>query len=386
MRPDRINRWMIPLTILLSLLFVIFGNKLITHDNPIFETVESAPVVKGEVTEIIGVYEDENEFTGEKIKEIAFRVTSEENPNKGEDLVAIQTISEALAISPKDVEVGDKVLLYNFHNEDFNTDWVFEEYVRTGPLMILGLIFFLLLILFGRSKGFRTLVTLVLTLLGIFFVYIPAILNGWNIYGSTLAIVVYMTLMTLIIVSGGNRKTTAAVVGCLGGIGVAALLVLIMDGALKLTGIVNDESVFLMMINPENPIDLKGVFFGAIIIGAMGAIMDVAMSISSALHEISEQVAGITPSKLFSSGMTIGRDIMGTMSNTLILAYIGSSLSVVLLLITYNPTLMNLMNKEFVVVEVLQALAGSMGILLTIPLTSIASSILYKRKHNEEAV
>lgn len=386
MRHDRITRWIIPLTILLSLVFIFLGNRVVTYENAIFEQVESTAIIEGSVTEIIGVYDEENEFTGEILKEIAFRVDSVTDPYKGEELVAIQTISEALAITPKAVEVGDKVLLYNFYNEDFNTDWVFEEYVRTGPLAILGIVFALLLIVFGRSKGLRTLVTLVLTLLGIFFVYIPAILNGWNIYLATLAIAVFMTLMTLIIVSGGNTKTLAAIIGCLGGVGAAAILVLVMGGALKLTGIVNDESVFLMMINPEDPLDLKGIFFGAILIGAMGAIMDVAMSISSALYELSRQATGMTPSKLFQSGMTIGRDIMGTMSNTLILAYIGSSLSVVLLLITYNPTLTNLLNKEFVVVEILQALAGSMGILLTIPLTSIASSLLYKKVHNEEGL
>ena len=159
----------------------------------------------------------------------------------------------------------------------------------------------------------------------------------------------------------------------------AALLVLIMDQFLSLTGIVDEDSIYLLLMNPDKPIDLKGIFFGAIIIGAMGAIMDVSMSISSALYEINEKYAARGFKELVESGISIGRDIMGTMANTLVLAYIGSSLSIVLLLITYNPSLIDLLNRELVVLEILQALIGSMGILLTLPLTAIVSAFLYTR-------
>ena len=134
------------------------------------------------------------------------------------------------------------------------------------------------------------------------------------------------------------------------------------------------------MMNPENPIDLKAIIFGAIVIGAMGAIMDVAMSISSALYEMREKYAATNFTQLFSSGMTIGRDIMGTMANTLVLAYIGGSLSIVLLLITYSSSVLDLLNREMVIVEMLQAIVGSMGILLTLPLTAFVAGILYSKK------
>jgi uncharacterized membrane protein len=132
-------------------------------------------------------------------------------------------------------------------------------------------------------------------------------------------------------------------------------------------------------MNPDHPIDLKSIFFGAIVIGCMGALLDVSMSISAALYEIKEKYAANTFSQIVSSGMTIGRDTIGTMANTLILAYIGSSLSIVLLLITYNPSMLDLLNREMVVIEIMQALIGSLGILLTVPLTSIASGLLFAR-------
>ncbi|MDW7662209.1 MAG: YibE/F family protein [Bacillota bacterium] len=371
------------MTVLISVAFIFFGNKVASSKMDVLMGDEGFQIEKVKVTEIIEVYDESltsDEDSELVMKDIAFRAKIISGELKGESIVAIQNLNSYMMVLPKEVAPGDKILIYNVHNEDFNTDWVYGEYIRTDALMILGAVFVVLLLIFGRIKGMQTIVSLVFTVLAIFTVFVPSILSGFNIYLSAIVICIYITIMTLIIVSGVNRKTVAAVIGCIGGITVAALLVLMMDGVLNLTGLVNEESAYLLMLNPENPIDLKGVFFGAILIGAMGAIMDVAMSISSSLHEIMETSNTIGMKKLIKSGMTIGRDIMGTMSNTLILAYIGSSLSIVLLLITYNPSLLDLLNREIVVIEILQALAGSLGILFTIPLTAMASGILYTRK------
>lgn len=369
-------------TVLLSVAFIFFGNKVASSKMDVLMGDDGFQIEKAKVTEIIGVY-DESVTTGENseiMKDIAFKAEITRGELKGENVVGIQNLNSYMMVIPKEVAVGDKILIYNVYNEEFNTDWVYGEYVRTDALMILGAVFVILLLFFGRIKGLQTLISLTFTVLAIFTVFVPSVLSGFNIYLSAIVICIFITIMTLIIVSGINRKTITAIIGCIGGITVAASLVLMMDGVLHLTGLINEDSAYLLMLNPENPIDLKGVFFGAILIGAMGAIMDVAMSISASLYEILETTKTIGMKKLIQSGMTIGRDIMGTMSNTLILAYIGSSLSVVLLLITYNPSLLDLLNREVVVIEILQALVGSMGILFTIPLTAIASGFLYTRK------
>lgn len=370
-------------TILLSVAFIFFGNKVASSKMDVLMGEDGFQIEKAKITEIIGVYEESlasNENSGLMIKDIAFNAEITSGDLKGMSVVGIQNLNSYMMIMPKEVSVGDKILIYSVHNDVFNTDWVYGEYIRTDALMVLGAVFVILLLIFGRIKGMQTIVSLAFTILAIFTVFVPSILSGFNIYRSAIIICIFITIMTLIIVSGVNRKTIAAIIGCLGGITVAAVLVLMMDSVLNLTGLVNEESAYLLMLNPENPIDLKGVFFGAILIGAMGAIMDVAMSISSSLLEITETSNNVGAKKLMQSGMTIGRDIMGTMSNTLILAYIGSSLSIVLLLITYNPSLLDLLNREVVVIEMLQALVGSMGILFTIPLTAMASGILYTRK------
>jgi uncharacterized membrane protein len=124
-------------------------------------------------------------------------------------------------------------------------------------------------------------------------------------------------------------------------------------------------------------VDLRGVIFAAIIIGATGAVMDVAISIASSLHELNDQLEHPTFGTLLKSGFVIGRDMMGTMANTLVLAYIGSSLATVVLIVAYNASLTSIFNKEMIVVEVEQALVGSLGILSAIPLTSLLAAWFY---------
>jgi len=159
-----------------------------------------------------------------------------------------------------------------------------------------------------------------------------------------------------------------------------------MDSALHLTGIVDDQSRYLINLPGDLKLNLKAIIFAGIIIGAMGAIMDVAVSLASSLWEIKEQVKSISFKELFRSGVTIGRDIMGSMADTLILAYIGSSLTVVLILTIFSGSLLGLFNSEMIAVEILQALAGSIGILFAMPLTAFFSSIIYLRKKDDKSL
>jgi uncharacterized membrane protein len=192
--------------------------------------------------------------------------------------------------------------------------------------------------------------------------------------------------MTPLLVIGYNKKSLAASLGCLGGLAVSGIIIVVMDRLLHLTGVVDENSRYLSNLPLDNPINLKAIIFAGIIIGAMGAVEDVATSIASSLWEIKDKAGNIKFEALFRSGITIGRDIMGSMSNTLILAYIGSSLSVVLILSVFSGSLLALLNMEMIVVEILQALIGSLGILFSMPLTALVCSIIYlKDKKTEEA-
>jgi len=173
--------------------------------------------------------------------------------------------------------------------------------------------------------------------------------------------------------------------GCASGVLAAALLTVISDKIMHLTGFIDEHSVYLQAMNDEGgSIDLRGLIFAMITIGAMGAVMDVAMDISSSLCELHRHAPDLSFKELFKSGMNIGRDVMGTMANTLVLAYIGSSLCSILLRVSYAGSLMEMLNTESIAVELLQAIIGSLGILLTIPLTALICSARYTGKTAEK--
>lgn len=376
------------ITLILSALFIYYGHQIASQELTHFDGTDATPVASGKVVDIIqhqidtielsetDSYQDEN---------IVFSVHINSGEHKGQTVKAYQNLSTFVLVQMKAVEVGDRVVLYNYSNEDYGTEWTLGEYQRTHILFYMGLAFSILLLVFGRFQGLHTIVSLGFTTLSVFAVFLPAILSGQNIYLWSIIICTYIILMTLIIISGINTKSITAMIGCFGGVIIAGVLTKFFDIFLKLTGFINEDSAYLMFINPDQALDLKAIIFASIIIGAMGAIMDVAMSISSSLFELSETQPNLVFKDLLKSGLTIGRDIMGTMANTLILAYIGSSLSFVLILISFNTSLMDIINREMVIVEIFQALVGSYGILFTIPLTAIIAGILYPKYHQRKA-
>ncbi len=297
--------------------------------------------------------------------------------NKGEKIKAIQYIDGYMKNVSVPVNEGDKVYLYYSTDGEFAGKWLFADYNRFNKIIWLAVLFFAFLIMFGKYQGFNTIISLGLTCGQIICVFIPAVLSGNNIYLWSIITCIYTITMTIIIVYGINKKSICAAFGCYAGVCLASIITLIMDKVLKLTGYLNAESFQLTQIG----IDIKALIFGAILIGAVGAIMDIAISISSSLFEVRENADVITVPDLISSGYTIGRDILGTMSNTLILAYIGSSLSVILVLIVYSPSPLELLNREQIIVELLQSLVGIIAILGTIPLTTLICSFMYGRKN-----
>ncbi|HEY5583295.1 MAG TPA: YibE/F family protein [Ruminiclostridium sp.] len=370
-------------TIIISIILLYLGNKVTSHNLNILSGSEGVSAEKAQVIKIIKTKPVEYDLGGDKPevgKDISFTANILSGKQKGTQITALQTVDPFTGTSLKEVEAGDKVILYKLDNVGDEVEWVLGEYLRTDSLLILGIAFLIFLIIFGHFKGFNTILSLIFTFAAIFTVFVPAIIQGYNIYFWSIITCLFIIIVTLLIVYGANKKSLAAGIGCLVGVLVSGILTLFMDNVLRLTGLVSEESMYLVRINPNHPIDIKAIIFAAILIGAIGAIMDVSMSIAAALAEFKEKLEYTPLSLLFKSGISIGRDIMGTMANTLILAYIGSSLSVVLLLISYNSSLLELLNKEMIVVEILQALVGSLGILVTIPITSLVCAYLFSEK------
>ncbi len=369
------------ITVFVSALLILLSYLHIVGDGTIFKGELDGEIIKARVIRVTDVnvqnVSGESEFITVKFKAQAL-----DTDLRGKTVEAVQEIDKSYAFSPRQVEENDKVLLSGYvqNGEKF---YYFGDFIRITPLLWLLVIFCVLVVVFSKMQGLKTVVSLGFTCLSVFFVLIPAILNGHNIYLWSILVCVFMTVMTLCLISGYNVKSLCAGIGCICGVLCSGLITLIMDKFLNMTGLIEEESIYLVQLYPDNPINLKAIIFAMIIVGAVGAVMDVSMSISSSLYELRIKSPEIKPNALMKSGFTIGRDMMGTMANTLVLAYIGSSLTSVLLLVAYNADIQQVINRELIVAEILQALAGSMGMLLTLPLTSAVCSVIYYKKEEK---
>jgi len=378
------------LTILLSFAYIFFGNKAANANKQEYTlSYETGTPQKVKVTKIVDDRYEKTLYPDFETQDrvVLFEARFTGGYRKGTVVRVIQMMDSMYAGEQRAVEVGDKVIIQNNqYTEASDVKYMYAGVYRVDFIILLCIIFCVLLLILGRRNGVNTLVSLVFTVGSVFFVFIPAVLNGGNIYAWSVSTCIYIIFMTLSIISGFSKKSLAAIIGCASGVSVAGVLTVITNEICYITGLTTEDSMYLLLLNPDKPIDLKAVVFAAIILGAVGAVMDVSMSLSSSLAELKEQVGSMTARQITRSGMVIGRDIMGTMANTLILAYIGSSLSVTLLLVAYNSNApMLLFNSEMIMVELLQAVAGSLGILLTIPLTSIICGILYRSDEEQPA-
>jgi len=356
--------------VLLSAAFLFFGNMVFSPTDELPSEAADMFLYHATIREVLDRTEESFELSpGFYFEETALNFKAEitRGEKRGEMVTVQHTISDMVEVGEREPEVGDRVLIASAEHFD---SYIFLELQRINYIIILAAIFFLLVVALGRMKGFNSIIALAFTCLAVFMVFIPSILAGFNVYLMAIVICTYAIASTFLIVIGPNKKSIAAMIGCLGGVLLAGLMMFFMDGIMHLTGLVEQESRSLLYLPLETPLDLRAILFAGVIIGATGAIMDVAMSISSALWEV--RLAGKDTSfrSLMKSGIEIGKDVLGTMLNTLILAYIGSSMTIILLFYAHATSMTELMNQEMIIVEFLRALVGSFGMLFAIPLTA----------------
>lgn len=266
-----------------------------------------------------------------------------------------------------------KVILHAEDNGE-GVEFSIEDIKRSGNLGWLSLLFCGLLIYVGRKKGFYSLISIGLTVLLITHALSPLILIGINPVLATILICVASTAATMYLVGGCNAKSTSAVIGAILSLLFAGLLSYITMFTAHLTGFTEENSMFLYTAHPE--LDFIGITISTMILATLGAVMDVAMSIASTINEIYITDNTKTVKDLFISGMNVGRDIIGTMANTLILVYLGGSLP--LLLLAGNIDLQKFINLNQVVTETASALIGSIAIVICVPFTAVAASQMIK--------
>ncbi|OUQ24150.1 YibE/F family protein [Flavonifractor sp. An135] len=284
----------------------------------------------------------------------------------------LETYNYLTAYANVDCSVGTRIIV-RLEEGDNGEPYVVSvpNYDRGTILFGMLAVFALILVAIGGKKGLMALLGLVYTLAGVWFLLIPMILKGLPSIPSAIAVAALTAVASLLMLTGFSRKTLCAALGCVCGVAAAGLFAWAVGQITPISGFNMSEAEELVLRAYDSDLEIRGLLVSGILIAALGAVMDVAMSISSACWELREVDPTLSAGRLFRSGLNIGRDAMGTMANTLILAFAGASLNMLILFQVYGYPLIQILNSDGMAVELIQSVAGSVGILLTVPLVAL---------------
>ena len=301
------------------------------------------------------------------------KATIMNGPHKGEEIQFLNSTSFSQATDYK-YKVNDEVFvsfLENANKKIVSSGITDPGLKRDSYIAYIVILFILLMLLIGGFKGLRSLISVIINII-IFSVVVELYIAGYNmIFLATIASILFI-ILSVLIVSGINRKSFSAIIGTMAGTIISMLIALVVVELTKGRGINYEQMEFVT--RPP-----KQVFMFEVLIGTLGGIIDIAISISSAIKEIYDKNNDIERKVLLKSGMEIGKDIMGTMANTLLFAYISGSLPMIILLLKNSTSVSNIINYT-ICLEIIRALTGSIGIVISIPITLYISVILLKNK------
>lgn len=271
------------------------------------------------------------------------------------------------------------VLLISTYADGSHTATVYEYSRAVGLAVIVGL-FLLTTVAVGGKVGAKSLVALAVTLACLFLLLIPLLMKGAPTLLTVFLICAYITVITMVILGGVSHKTVCAALGTVAGTALALLFGLLAQSLLRIDGLrLSDVEPLLQLRQTGTPLGLRGLLVAGVVISALGAVMDVAMSISSALTEVHTVAPDRGGKELFRSGMNIGRDMVGTMTNTLILAFLGSGFAFIIYLCSLGLDPRQFISSPYVATEVISGVASSIGVILAVPLTALITSVLLTR-------
>ncbi len=328
-----------------------------------------------EVTDILEDTAEVQDWTeGRRIGQQELEIEVLTGPWKG---AVLETPNYLTIYTNVDARVGTRIIV-RLDADEQGQPYVLSipNYNRVPMLLGLMAVFAGLLVLIGRRKGVMALIGLVYTLVCLWFILVPMILRGADPVLVTVVIVALTTAASLLLLTGLSRKTLCATLGCVGGVAAAGLFAAAAGTVSPINGFNLPEAEELVLRAADQGLQISGLFVSGILVASLGAVMDVAMSIASACWELRQVDPKLPRTALFRSGMNIGRDAMGTMANTLILAFAGSSLNTLLLCQVYDYPLIQIFNADAIAVEMIRGVAGSIGILLTVPLVALLSARL----------
>ncbi|MCI8702077.1 MAG: YibE/F family protein [Turicibacter sp.] len=327
------------------------------------------------VNEDLGPDNYTKEFTV-GVQEIQVKLT--DGPYKGE----VHTFKNHISrLYNTIVQKNTDIIVGTYIHEGEILDLTVSSYQRHSVLGLLALIFCALVAWIGKLKGIKSLVSLFFTGVCVIYLMLPLLLSGMNPVLAAILIVFLSTFVTLWLVAGLNKKSITAMIGTLAGVLIAALVAYVFSELAHLSGGTMQDTEALLYVSETSHLQVKGLLLAGILVASLGAVMDVAMSIASAMFELSSVNEKLSSKELIRSGMNVGTDMIGTMTNTLILALAGGSLSTVILIYAATISPLQLINLDVLGTELIQGIAGSIGIVITVPVTVlVAAFFCIKRK------
>ncbi len=331
--------------------------------------------VPAEVLEIVAEYERDITGTNAKATVQEVRVVLLEGERAGE---VARFESELVLLEP-----GDKIIvnrMVTIGGEEYVT---YADFERRPVLIVLALVFVLLLLFLSRWQGLRALLSLGGSIAAILFLLVPALLAGYNpvvasvgIAGAILALVFFGT-------HGFGARSLIAFLGTFGAVVVTGLIALVSTNLMRLTGFSSDASVYLNFAT-DGSLDLAGLLLGSIIIGILGVLDDVSITQASVVQELKAANTTLHFAELYRRAIKVGRDHIGSLVNTLALAYVGVSLPLILLYAQADSSWWQTLNQEVVAAELLRIIVGSIGLILAVPATTAVAAWYFHTRTVDE--
>ena len=297
---------------------------------------------------------------------------------KGQTVTGVNMLNGSLE-QDKIFAPGDTALVVISHDGDEITNVTMSDHFRLGWEALLAVIFAVFLILFAGRTGVRALASFVLTILTMWKVLVPAYLRGYNPIWVGLAITLFLTVLIIALVYGFDRRCAAAVSGSFLGILVTCVLGVVFTDLFQIHGAVMSYSESLLYSGYQH-LDLTQIYMASIFLGASGAVMDLSVDITSAVHEVMEKRPDLPWREAVKSGLNVGRAAMGTMTTTLLFAYSGGYIALLMVFMAQGTPVDHILNYKYVAAELLHTILGSFGLVTVAPFTALCSGWLFSHR------
>lgn len=322
-------------------------------------------------------------------------LSTEERPIPGTDLMGIHQLIEVQALEgPQQGELikldndllalqaGDKLFIrHNTSGLDGRESYTVRDIDRRGTLVLFALLFIIAILLFSGWQGLRSLVSLVGSLLVIMYILIPALLAGYPPVPTSIALATVILFLAIYLTHGFNRESTVAFIG--------TSLAVVLTGALAylgvtlahLSGFASEEAIYLNF-NTQGTLDFSGLLLGGIMIGVLGVLDDIAITQAAVVRELHHSAPHLSRKEVYKKSLRVGREHVGALVNTLALAYTGAALPLLLLFSTAQSSASSIINQEVFATEIIRTVVGSIGLILTVPITSLLAVYWLRGHHN----